>query len=69
MFEFIREEGFMAQPGSSGMNAIENMDEVRFPNIYILSHIIYYIHQLTVITALAIKRVRILAMQEGDIKE
>ena len=39
------------------MNAIENMHEVRFPNIYILSNIIYYIHQLTINIALAIKAV------------
>ena len=39
------------------MNAIENMHEVRFPNIYILSNIIYYILPLTVIIAMAIKSV------------
>ena len=31
------------------MNAKENIHEVRFPNIYILSHIIYYIVPLTII--------------------
>ena len=39
------------------MNAKENMHEVRFSNICILSHIIHYIHPLTMITALAIKAV------------
>ena len=38
------------------MNAIENMHEVRFPNIYIRAHI-YYIRQLTLIIPLAIKAV------------
>ena len=37
------------------MNPIENMHEVRFPNIYLLSHIIYYIPPLTIIIALAIR--------------
>ena len=38
------------------MNVKENMYEVRFPNIYILSpHIIYYVIPLTIIIALAIK--------------
>ena len=36
---------------------IENMDEVRFPNIYIVSHIIYYFHPLTIIIVLAAKAV------------
>ena len=44
------------------------MHEVKFPNIYILSHIIYYIHPLTMITALAIKAVGFFAMHYGDIK-
>ena len=40
------------------MNVKENMYEVRFPNIYILSpHIIYYVIPLTIIIALAIKAV------------
>ena len=39
------------------MNAIENMHEVRFPNIYILSHIICYIPPVTIMIALAIKAV------------
>ena len=39
------------------MNATENMHEVRFPNIYILSHIIYYILPLTIIIVLGIKEV------------
>ena len=39
------------------MNATENMHEVRFPNIYILSHIIYYIPPLTIIIVLGIKEV------------
>ena len=33
----------------------KNIYEVRFSNIYILSHIIYYIPPLTIIFALAIK--------------
>ena len=37
------------------MNAIENMHELRFSNIYILSHVIYHIHPLTIIFVLAIK--------------
>ena len=39
------------------MNAIENMHEVRLPNIYIPSKIICYILSLTVIIVLAIKEV------------
>ena len=45
------------------MNVVENMHEVRmmhdgrFPNIYILSHIIYHISPLTTIIVLAIKAV------------
>ena len=38
------------------MNVKENMYEVRFPNIYILSpYIIYHVVPLTIIIALAIK--------------
>ena len=48
---------FIAQPGSYGMNATETMHEVRFPNIYIPSHIIYYIPLLLIIIVLAIKEV------------
>ena len=51
------------------MNAIEDMHEVRFSNIYILSHISYYIHPLTIIIALAIKTVEVFAIQYGDIKD
>ena len=61
------------------MNAIENIHEVRFPNIYILSHIIYYILPLTIIIALTIKAVgflkvrktfsNIFAMHYGDNKD
>ena len=39
------------------MNAKENMHEVTFANIYILSYIIYYVLPLTIIIALAIKAV------------
>ena len=39
------------------MNVIEIMHEVRFLNIYILSHIIYYIPPLVIVTVLAIKAV------------
>ena len=39
------------------MNATENMHEVSFLNIYILSHIIYYIPPLTIIIVLGIKEV------------
>ena len=43
------------------MKAVENMHEVRrFSNIYILSHIIYYIHPLTLIIVLTIKAVAFL---------
>ena len=61
------------------MNAIENIHEVRFANISILSHIVYYIPPLTIIIALTIKavgfsRVRqtfsnIFAMLYGDKKD
>ena len=51
------------------MNAIEDMHEVRVSNIYILSHISYYIHPLTIIIALAIKTVEVFAIQYGDIKD
>ena len=37
------------------MNAKENMHEVRFPNIYVFSHTIYYIVLLTIVIVLAIK--------------
>ena len=33
------------------------MHELRFPNIYMLSHTIYYIHPLTIIFALIVKAV------------
>ena len=39
------------------MNATENLHEVRFPNIYILSHIIYHIPPLLTIIVLAIEEV------------
>ena len=42
------------------MNTIEKMHEVRLPNIYIVSHIICYIHPLILIIALAIKAVSFL---------
>ena len=52
------------------MKAVENMHEVRrFSNIYILSHIIYYIHPLTLIIVLTIKAVAFFAMHYGDIKD
>ena len=61
------------------MNAKENMHEVRFPYIYILSHIINDIVPLTIIIALAIKAVGFskvrqtlstkFAMHYGDIKD
>ena len=61
------------------MNAKENMHEVRFPYIYILSHIINFIVPLTIIIALAIKAVGFskvrqtlstkFAMHYGDIKD
>ena len=40
------------------------MHEVRFPNIYILSHIIYYIVPVTIIFCLAIKSVRFLKVRQ-----
>ena len=51
------------------MNTIENIHELRFSNIYTLSHIIYHIHPLTMIIALAIKAVGFVAMHYGDIKD
>ena len=61
------------------MENIENMHEVRFSNIYILSHIIYYFPPLTIIIALTIKAVgflkvrqtfsNIFAMHYGDVKD
>ena len=58
------------------MNPKENMHEVRFLDIYILSHIIHYIVPLTIIVVLAIKVVgfrqtlsTIFAMHYGDIKD
>ena len=51
------------------MNAIENMHEVRFPNIYILSHVISHIRPLAIKISLAIKAVGFLAMNYGDIKD
>ena len=61
------------------MIVIENMHEGKFPNIYILSHIIYYIVPLTIIIVLAIKTVGFskvrqtlstkFPMHDGDIKD
>ena len=51
------------------MNTIENMQDVRFPNIYILSHIIYYIHPVTIIIALAIKAAGVFEICYGDNKD
>ena len=61
------------------MNAKENMHEVRFYDIYIPSHIIYYIVPLTIIIVLAIKAVGFskvrqtlctkFAMHYGDMKD
>ena len=64
------------------MIAIRNMDKVRFPNIYILVNIHYYILPLTIIIVLAIKAVKavvflkarqtlsnIFAMHYGNIKD
>ena len=39
------------------MNAKENIREVRFPNIYILSNIVYHSFTLTLVITLAIKAV------------
>ena len=60
------------------MNAIENMYEVRFLNIYIQWHIIHYILPLTIVIVLVIKGVgfsklrqtlsNIFAMHYGDIE-
>ena len=52
------------------MNAIGNMHEVRFPNIYILLNIIYYILPLIITIVLVIKAVGFsnkFAMHYGDI--
>ena len=61
------------------LNVTENVHEVSFPNIYVLSHIIYYNVPLTTIIALAIKAVgfsmvtqivsTIFAMHYDDIKD
>ena len=61
------------------MNSKENIHEVRFPNIYMLSYIIYYIVSLTLVIVLTIKAVgfskarqtlsTIFAMHYGDIKD
>ena len=61
------------------MNAIGNMNELRFPKISILSHIVCYNPPLTIIAALAIKAVgfskvrqtfsNIFAIHCGDIKD
>ena len=51
------------------MTAIANMYEIRFSNIYILSHIFYYIHSSTMVIALAIKAVGCFAKHYGDIKD
>ena len=39
------------------MTAKENVHDVRFPNIYILSHIIYYFVPLIIVIVLIIKTV------------
>ena len=46
------------------MNAKENMHEVRFRNIYILSHIISYIVPLTIIIILAVKAAGFLKVRQ-----
>lgn len=61
------------------MNAIENMRGMRFCDIYVLTHIIYYILPVTVIIVLAIKGVsfskvaqtlsNIFVMHYADIKD
>ena len=61
------------------MNAIGNMLEVRFPNIYILSNTIYYIFPLTKVVVLTVKASDIgnnvrqchamFAMHYGNIKD
>ena len=61
------------------MNAKKNVHDVRFLNIYILPHIIYYILPLTMIIFLAMKAVSfskvmqtlstMFAMHYGDIKD
>ena len=48
------------------MTTIENIHEAIFTNIYILSHIIYYIHPLIIITAFKIKPFGFLAIHYGD---
>ena len=61
------------------MDSKQNMHEMIFPNIYILSHIIYFIVPLTVIIVLALKAVGFskvkqtlstkFAMHHGDVKD
>ena len=47
------------------MNVIGNMHEVRFPTIYILRNIIYYIPPLTIIVVLTIKAVGFSKIKQG----
>ena len=44
------------------------MHEVRPPNIYVLSDIIFHIHPLTIIIALAITAVGVFTMRYSDVK-
>lgn len=46
------------------MNVIRNIYEVRFPNTYILLHIIYYILPLTVIIVMTINVVGLLQARQ-----
>ena len=59
MFEFMFDplQGLARYLGLNTIESLGNMFEVRFPNTYILSNIIYYILPLTVIIVLAIKAV------------
>ena len=50
----------MIEAGGWVINVIRNIYEVRFPNTYILLHIIYYILLLTVIIVLTINVVGLL---------
>ena len=55
-FEFIC-DSLYGLARSLGINAKESLHELRFPNIYIIPHIIYFIVPLSIIIVLAIKAV------------
>ena len=54
----------MIEAGGWVINVIRNIYEVRFPNTYILLHIIYYIVLLTLIIVMAINIVGLLQARQ-----